>query len=122
MLNQGHSKKKERERERETERERERERERGRQTDRQTQREGHKKIEPVAKRHHEVSVSLALLLSCCEVSEGSRAATLTEDNSCRIGRNSVCPSVCMSVCMYVSVCMSEYEKNSNDIVKRNLKK
>ena len=113
MLNQGHSKKKERERERE------RERQTDRQTDRQTQREGHKKIEPVAKRHHEVSVSLALLLSCCEVSEGSRAATLTEDNSCRIGRNSVCQSVCMSVCMYVSVCMSEYEKNSNDIVKRS---
>ena len=35
--------------------------------------------QPVAKRHHEVSGSLALLLYCCEVSEGSRAVAPTGD-------------------------------------------
>ena len=35
--------------------------------------------EPVAKRHHEVSASLALLLECYKVSESSKAAAPTGD-------------------------------------------
>ena len=35
--------------------------------------------EPVAKRHHEVSASLALLLECYKVSESSRAVAPTGD-------------------------------------------
>ena len=39
-----------------------------------------------------VSGFLSLLLRCCKISEGSRAAAPRGTESCTMGRNSVCPS------------------------------
>ena len=41
-----------------------------------------------------VSGSLSLLLECCKISEGGRAAAARGTESCTLGRNSVCPSDC----------------------------
>ena len=66
---------------------------------------------PVTQRHDMVSGSLALLLCCCKVSGGSRAAAPRGNKVLQDGKKfrpsvrlsvhpSICPSVCESVCPF----------------------